>query len=151
MQQSWSEVFSVLKESLTVFADYKGVVITWIVCGESTAWKIRMTLRLKGYNRIARNISGNPETFERISTVFRLLMRACNSLQCNLMVRLTSSFLPFRASPARRGLFYDLSVEGYFPLPDLSGFPPLISPEKDGRLRLGRARRGPSVTSEKSS
>ncbi|MBE9504927.1 MAG: hypothetical protein IME96_12205 [Proteobacteria bacterium] len=64
-----------LKESLTVFADYRGVVITRIVRGESIAWKTRMTLRLKGYNRIARNISGNPETFERISTVFGLLMR----------------------------------------------------------------------------
>jgi len=66
----------VLKESLTVFADYRGVVITRIVRGESIAWKTRMTLRLKGYNRIATNISGSPETFERISTVFRLLMRA---------------------------------------------------------------------------
>jgi len=66
----------VLKESLTVFADYRGVVITWIVHGESTVWKIRMTLHLKGYNRIARNISGNPETFEHIGTVFGLLMRA---------------------------------------------------------------------------
>jgi len=47
-------------------------VITWIVCGESIAWKIRMTLRLKEYNRIARNISGNPETFERIGTVRHL-------------------------------------------------------------------------------
>jgi hypothetical protein len=53
----------VLKESLTVFADYRGVVITRIVRGESIAWKTRMTLRLKGYNRIARNISGSPETF----------------------------------------------------------------------------------------
>jgi len=66
----------VLKESLTVFADYRGVAITWIVRGERIAWRIRMTLRLKGYNRIAKNISGNPETFERISTVFGLLMRA---------------------------------------------------------------------------
>ena len=64
----------------------------------------------------------------------------------NLMVRLMSSFLPFRGSPVyiwKRDLFYNLSAGDCFPLPDLSGFPPLISPEKDGGLL--------SVTSEKSS
>ena len=71
-----------LKESLTVFADYRDFVITWIVCGESIAWKIRMTLRLKEYNRIARNISGNPEIFERIGTVFGLFAFA--RISCGL-------------------------------------------------------------------
>ena len=110
MQQSWSEVFSVLKESRTVFADYRGVVITWIVLGESTAWKIRMTLHLKGYDRIIRNISGNPETSERIGTVFHLLIRARNSLQCNLMVRLMSSFHPF-PDAQNRGLVFSTTYQ----------------------------------------
>ena len=44
---------------------------------------------------------------------------------------------------------YLLGIFAPFPLP--AGFPPLISLEKYGGLRLGRARRGPPVASEKTS
>jgi len=74
-----------------------------------------------------------------------------------------SSFLLFQGS--RPGLFYDLSAGESYPLRiSASGglrFPPLISREKDSGLRLGRAfrlralgreaRRGPPVTTEKTS
>jgi hypothetical protein len=74
------------------------------------------------------------------------------------------SFLLFQGS--RPGLFYDLSVGDFCPLriPPINRglrLPPLISREKDSGLRLGRAfrpralgreaRRGPPVTSEKTS
>jgi len=63
-----------------------------------------------------------------------------------------SSFLLFQGS--RPGLFYDLSAGESCPLriPPINRglrFPPLISRENDSGLRLGRARRGPPVTSEK--
>jgi len=63
------------------------------------------------------------------------------------------SFLLFQGS--QPGLFYDLSASRYAGLRiSASGglrLPPLISREKDGGLRLGRARRGPPVTTEKTS
>ncbi len=64
------------------------------------------------------------------------------------------SFLLFQGS--RPGLFYDLSAGESCPprIPPINQglrFPPLISREKDGGLRLGRARRGPPVTTEKTS
>jgi len=77
------------------------------------------------------------------------------------------SFLQFRGSPAyhRRDLFCNLSASrqrrgSAFSRKRELPFPPLISCEKDGGLRLGRGlrvslsrtpRRGPPVTSEKTS
>jgi len=63
------------------------------------------------------------------------------------------AFLQFRGS--RAGLFSDLSAGESCPLPIVPQAGPAVSPtdkpRKDGALRLGRARRGPPVTSEKPS
>jgi len=60
-----------------------------------------------------------------------------------------STFLQFQGSQA--GLFSDLSAGESSPLPVSGGISPTDKPRKDGALRLGRARRGPPVTSEKHS